>query len=197
MKKLTIILDRAHGINVVGKQSPDGKHKEYLWSTMICKMLEDSLKSLGYNVVQTVNDDKEPGLYMRRSRAEVIKADHKLLISMHNNAAGNGSQWMNAEGVEIFTCKGQTKSDEVASTIFDCIRQEFPYVKFRVDMKDGDPDKEENFTVLMGQSYMAVLVEWGFQDDIDDVKFIDNEDNMKRLCKALVRAVEITNSKLN
>lgn len=30
MKKLTIILDPAHGIDIAGKRSPDGKHREYL-----------------------------------------------------------------------------------------------------------------------------------------------------------------------
>ena len=197
MKKLTVIVDRPHGINVLGKASPDGKHKEYLWGTTICNMFEQQLKDLDYNVVQTVRDDREPGLYMRQARAEAIKADHKLLISLNNNAVGNGTKWMNAEGVEIFTCKGQTKSDQCATTIFDCLCEEFPEIRFRLDMRDGDPDKEENFTVLMGDSYMAVLLEWGFQDDEDDVKFIDNTANMQKLVNALCKAVEIINSKLN
>ena len=38
-KSLCIILDPAHGNDVKGKCSPDGTHKEYLWSREICKRM--------------------------------------------------------------------------------------------------------------------------------------------------------------
>ena len=49
-KSLCIILDPAHGNGVKGKCSPDGTHKEYLWSREICKKLASKLDTLGYEV---------------------------------------------------------------------------------------------------------------------------------------------------
>ncbi len=34
-----------------------------------------------------------------------------ILISLHVNAAGDGTKWMNATGWSCYTCKGQTESD--------------------------------------------------------------------------------------
>ena len=46
-----------------------------------------------------------------------------ILISIHVNAAGDGSQWMNATGWSCYICKGQTESDLLADclyTVADC-----------------------------------------------------------------------------
>ena len=45
MRKLVVIIDPAHGIDVKGKQSPDGSQKEYQWSRKVCNLLSNSLKN--------------------------------------------------------------------------------------------------------------------------------------------------------
>ena len=47
-RRLLPIIDFAHGSDVAGKQSPDGRHKEYLWSRKVGKMLAESLKHEGF-----------------------------------------------------------------------------------------------------------------------------------------------------
>ena len=128
MKKLVIILDCAHGADVKGKCSPDGTHREYKWSRLICGKLRDKLESLGYRVEYTNKTENEIGLSQRKNIANNIKIDSdqvKFLISLHNNAAGNGSNWTNATGFEIFTSKGQTLSDKFAQVIMSNLQKDF------------------------------------------------------------------------
>ena len=198
MKKLVIILDCAHGADVNGKCSPDGTHREYKWSRLICGKLRDKLESLGYRVEYTNKTENEIGLSQRKNIANNIKIDSdqvKFLISLHNNAAGNGSNWTNATGFEIFTSKGQTLSDKFAQVIMSNLQKDFPEsngFKHRVDLTDGDLDKEENFTVLMG-NYYGILLEWLFQDNKEDVKLLNDEIINNKLIDSLVKSINYIN----
>lgn len=198
MKKLVIILDCAHGADVKGKCSPDGTHREYKWSRLICGKLRDKLESLGYRVEYTNKTENEIGLSQRKNIASNIKIDSdqvKFLISLHNNAAGNGSNWTNATGFEIFTSKGQTLSDKFAQVIMSNLQKDFPEsngFKHRVDLTDGDLDKEENFTVLMG-NYYGILLEWLFQDNKEDVKLLNDEIINNKLIDSLVKSINYIN----
>ena len=165
MRKLILILDPAHGIDTPGKRSPDGNHREYEWSRKICSDLYKELINYGFQVEITNKEEKEIGLTKRKNIANAIKCSSnqiKFLLSIHNNAAGSDGQWKNARGIEIYTSKGQTRSDIFADIIMDNLMVDFPTIeghKYRVDLTDGDMDKEANFTVLMG-NYYAVLLEW-------------------------------------
>lgn len=198
MKKLVIILDCAHGADVKGKCSPDGTHREYKWSRLICGKLRDKLESLGYRVEYTNKTENEIGLSQRKNIANNIKINSdqvKFLISLHNNAAGNGSNWTNATGFEIFTSKGQTLSDKFAQVIMSNLQKDFPEsngFKHRVDLTDGDLDKEENFTVLMG-NYYGILLEWLFQDNKEDVKLLNDEIINNKLIDSLVKSINYIN----
>ena len=55
-------------------------------------------------------------------------------------------------------------------------------------------DKEANFTVLMGADYMAVLIEWLFQDNKKDVELLKDVTVNKRFEKSLVEAIERINN---
>ena len=192
MRNLVIILDPAHGEDVLGKSSPDGKHREYRWSREVCNILAKELRSNEFRVEFTNTFINEIGLSKRKnfaSNLEIRNNQVKLLLSLHNNAAGDGSEWLSARGFEIFTSKGNTVSDRMATIIFNNLIEDFPNFKARVDYSDGDPDKEDNFTVLMGD-YYAVLLEWLFQDNKEDVKLLQfepvNEDLVKSLVNSLI-----------
>lgn len=190
MRKLIVILDPAHGEDVKGKSSPDGTHKEYLWSREICKKLEEKLRANDFKVEYTNQFQYEIGLSKRKSIANNIKSnscEYKFLVSLHNNAAGDGTKWLNATGFEIYTSNGQTKSDEFATIIFNNLKKDFPGINARVDYSDNDPDKESNFTVLMG-NYYAVLIEWLFQDNKEDVKLLGDNNVNSRFIDSLVKS---------
>lgn len=191
MRKLIVILDPAHGSDVKGKRSPDGTHLEYIWSREICKKLKDRLILNDFRVKYTNETENEIGLSKRKEIANNIKSspgEYKFLVSLHNNATGDGTQWLNAKGFEIYTSKGQTISDKFATIIFNNLKKDFPGINARADYIDGDPDKESNFTVLMG-NYYAVLIEWLFQDNKEEVILLKDKTINSRLVDSLVNSL--------
>lgn len=183
----TIILDTAHGAEVAGKRSPEGNHREYKWSRERLANIAAGLTKKGVTVKWSHIGDNEPGLTNRVAAMNKI-AGPAFVFSLHNNAAGSGATWLNATGVEIWTCKGQTESDKHATTIFNKLKKDFPHLVFRSDMRDGDPDKEENFTVLMSK-HPSVLLEWLFQDSKQDVAMLSDSAVNRKLEEVLIEVL--------
>lgn len=196
MKKgIIIILDPAHGADVKGKCSPDGKHREFAWSRERVKSLRSILTDLGYEVYVTTESENEPGLSKRKNFAtQIRKGEKKLLLSFHNNAAGSGNKWMTARGAEVYTTPGVTNADICADYILSQLKKDFPEIKMRYnrDVK-LERDKEAKFTVLMGADYMGVLIEWLFQDNKDDVELLMDSEMNRRFESSIVDAIESIN----
>lgn len=181
---MKVILDRAHGSNVKGKSSPDGR-KEWQWSDRIVTMLSQRLISAGHQVYKTCYDDKEPGLQERVRRMNVIQSP-AIVVSLHNNAAGMGDKWMKARGYSLWTSKGKTKSDKLADELYSLLRREFPELPFRADWSDNDSDYDAHFTVLTSK-HPSVMLEWMFQDNQEDVEVIWDDSYNQRLVNVLVQ----------
>lgn len=186
MRKLKIILDRAHGTNIPGKCSPDRSSVEWEWSDARCKSLFNKLKIAGFDVVNIITETIDPKDHLKRIDANCGPAP-TLLISLHNNAAGCG-KWMNARGYSVWTSRVNSKSDKFATILFETFRKELPEVPYRVDNSDGDPDWEENFNVLVRKPY-AILIEWLFQDNKEDVKLLLDNSINERYENAVVNAL--------
>ena len=203
MSKICVIIDPAHGINTAGKGSPYTlnkvpphlEFKEYLWSREICLMLATELEKIGLEVCFTVTGDEEPGLLYRymtaNSHINQHPGMHHIFISIHNNAAGNGSKWCNARGWSAYTTPGQNNSDKFAECLYDAMEKYSDYtgIKIRTDKRDGDRDIEANFAVLKGVRCPAVLTENLFQDNEDDVLLLQNSTVKKLIVKAHVEGI--------
>lgn len=83
---------------------------------------------------------------------------------------------MKARGWEAWTSVGQTQGDVLADCLYDAAEKILPQhiegVKFRVDLSDGDRDKEKNFTILKNTNCPACLTENLFQDNKEDYDFL-------------------------
>ena len=203
MSKICVIIDPAHGVNTAGKGSPYTlnkvpphlEFKEYLWSREICLMLAAELEKIGLEVCFTVTGDEEPGLLYRymtaNSHINQHPGMHHIFISIHNNAAGNGSKWCNARGWSAYTTPGQNNSDKFAECLYDAMEyySKTTGIKIRTDKRDGDRDIEANFAVLKGVKCPAVLTENLFQDNEDDVRLLLNDDIKKIIVKVHVEGI--------
>lgn len=193
-KVITVGLDAAHGSDVAGKRSPDGKHREYLWSRLMISKLKPRLICLGYPVFETNTTEKEIGLSKRKNIANAAPGKNKTLLSIHNNAAASDGKWHTATGFAFYTSKGQTKSDVFAECLFRSFKEKFPNDYMRKDTRDGDSDFDENFTVLMGANYFACLAEILFQDNKSDVERLANPDFQDECVDAFIRGIELFNT---
>jgi N-acetylmuramoyl-L-alanine amidase len=191
----TIILDYAHGEDVAGKRSPDGRHRECRWSRKILNRIKDNLISKNIKVELSNIGDNEIGLNQRVHKMNQINSP-AFVFSLHNNAAGMGDKWMSARGASIWTTRGITKSDAFAEFIVNELESKISEMKWRKDQySDGDSDYESNFTVLMSM-HPSVLLEWGFQDNQEDLSIIENPSVEDKLVEVLTSCLEtIANEK--
>ena len=154
--------------------------------------MERALRAKGYDVERIVHETIDVPLAERARRVNEIcaryGATNVLLVSIHCNAAGNG-EWMSARGWSAYTSKGKTKSDELATMLYEEAEQIFAGQKIRRDNSDGDPDWEENFYILVKTKCPAVLTENFFQDNKEDVDYLYSDKGKQAIIKTHVDAI--------
>ena len=190
---MKVLIDPGHGIDTPGKRSPDGLFLEYLWNRQIADMLLERLVAMGIDASLVVTETNDVTLRNRVNRVNTIcnkiGASNVLLVSIHANAAGNGSSWQNAKGWSCYTSKGKTKSDQAAECLYDAFEEEFPDRKIRKDMSDGDKDWEENFYVLEKSRCPAVLLENFFYDNKEECAWMLQEESKRRIASAAAKGI--------
>ena len=175
---MLILIDNGHGLDTPGKRSPDGKFLEYAYNREIARRVVADLKDRGYNSELLIPETQDIPLSERVRRinthCQTLGKDNVILVSIHVNAAGNGSQWLNASGWSVYTCKGQTESDRLAGILYEAAIKNFPGRRIRTDFSDGDPDWEEGFYILRKSLCPAVLTENFFMDNHSDLEYLQS-----------------------
>lgn len=176
MKKL-FLLDGGHGGVIAGEYQTAGKRSPKYPNTPIMYEGEFNrhinvgiafeLSKLNIAYVLLAPEDKDITINTRVLRANkwMNKGFDPYLISTHSNAGGG-------EGFECFTSVGKTRSDKLAQIFYDKFQEEFPSRKIRVDYSDGDIDKEKDFGIIKRTLMPAVLNEWFFMDNQEELQSI-------------------------
>lgn len=162
-----VCLDYGHGGHDPGAVGNGLKEKDL--TLAIGKKVKGVLEKQRLKVIETRSDDRYVSLTERANISNRNKAD--AFISLHVNSATNSS----ARGFEVWTTRGQDKSDQLAEDIAKEIKKAFPSVPFRADLSDSDLDKESNFTVIAKAAAPACLVEMGFIVNKLDAEMLKNE----------------------
>lgn len=178
---MKVLIDNGHGSNTPGKCSPDGRLREYAYTREIAERLVMELRKNGIDAERIVKEEIDVPLAERCRRVNEYKASEAILVSIHCNAAGNGSDWMSARGWEAWTSVGKTKADKLATCLYEDAEHCLPGMKMRKDMTDGDPDKESQFYILRHTNCPAVLTENLFQDNREDVEFLLSEEGKRAI----------------
>ena len=207
---MIVILGTAHLGTTPGKCSPDGKFRECEYSREIVKMIQEDLKEKGitalidYEPLQPNDKMKGSTAKQEQSRELTWRANYVnslcskygvndcVYVSVHVNAAGADGQWKNARGWSVYTSPGKTKSDLLATYLYEEAKAILPpdskyYV--RSDWSDGDPDYEANFYVLTKTRCPAVLTENLFQDNKDDVAFLTSWEGKRKIVEIHVNGI--------
>ena len=192
----TIILGTAHLKSTPGKCSPDKKFFEYKYSREICKAVRAILEEYGYKVFIDIEDDDLPvnsskELSLRCKAVNDLQKVYKncIYVSVHVNAAGNGSKWMNATGWSAYTSVGVTSADKLATCLYDAAKKNLKGKKLRTDFTDKDIDLESDFYVLKHTNCPAVLTENFFQDNKDDVAYLTSNQGFHEIVRTHVEGI--------
>lgn len=175
---MKIFIDNGHGLMTTGKRSPDGLFREPFYNREIARRVVSDLRDRGLDAELLVPEDDDISLAERVRRVNaacfLLGKQNVILISIHVNAAGNGSKWLNATGWSVYTCKGQTASDMLAECLCQAAIKNFPGRRIRTDMSDGDMDWEEGFYILRKSLCVAVLTENFFMDSRSDLEYLQS-----------------------
>lgn len=203
IKSLCIILDPAHGQDVAGKRSPDGKYQEWKGSRNLIESIKDEIKNIkspNWTLAFPYKyENNEPGLRARVKEYNDIAKDYDLtiVISLHNDAFKNPPEWWKSKGgFTFFTSRGETEADPICTFIGEKLQLLLKKETFRFDYgltkleKNKDLDREANFTVITGfnigrsnevkANYAGILIENLFMDIKENYdKLMDPEWNKK------------------
>ena len=190
---MKIFIDNGHGLMTAGKRSPDGQFREAFYNREIAKRVVADLVDRGYDAELLVPEDDDISLEERVRRVNtacfLLGKANVILVSVHVNAAGNGSKWMNATGWSVYTCKGRTASDKLAECLCASAIKNFPGRRIRTDMSDGDKDWEENFYILRKSLCPAVLTENFFMDSHSDLEYLLSRTGKQAIVDTHVEAI--------
>ena len=195
MEKL-ILLDAGHGGIINGQYVtapkkmfvfPDGfTIYEGVWNRLIVEGIKEALTSAGVKFDDIVNSQKDIPLKNRVDRANRLAAEagpgNTLFISVHANAGGGN-------GYEVYTSKGESDSDKIASNFMEFMAEAFPSHRGRKDTTDGDSDKEANFYVLKYTICPAILTESFFMDNYEEAQEMTTPEAIKKVVQAHLRTI--------
>ena len=171
---MIILCDAGHGIDTLGKRSPDGILREYKDCREIAAEVVKRLKTIGYNAQMLVTEENDISLGTRCKRDnDVCKhfgASNVLLVSIHLNAKGNGSVWMDARGWQAcVSMNASARSKQLASYLYDAASAQG--LKMR-SPKPGQKWWAQNLAICRDTNCPAVLTENLFQDNESDYKYL-------------------------
>lgn len=189
-----ILFDAGHGCNTPGKRSPKLSNGQQFFEFEFCRevvnALYDRLKAYkDFTPIKITPEKTDISLTTRVNRinqyCKKYGASNCIMISVHVNAAGNGS-WMTGRGWSAWTTRGQNISDKLAECLYEgaefVINQNKQYINsfkgqtkqrpIREDKQDGDRDYEAGYQIIKGANCAAVLTENFFMDNKQDVEYL-------------------------
>lgn len=181
-RNFTVVLDAGHGGHDSGAAGFSGALEKdiALAVALLCGAL---LQAAGISVVWTRRTDSYLLLTQRAMIANDAAAD--CFVSIHCNSAAPGR----GEGYEVWTTKGDSQGDRLATCLFRAWRTAFPALRARLDMTDGDPDKESDFTVLRKTRMAAALFELEFIHTARGEAWLRDKKNQVAAAKALAAGI--------
>lgn len=202
MSKYVYLFDAGHGglVNGVyqtaGKRSPKFDDGTILYEGVNnrdnVRRIMNQLTQMGIECKNIVNSHTDVPLSKRVKDANELNKTRKCIyISVHSDAAGDGTLWNPASGISVYTSPGQTKSDIFAALVIDALEEQFGNtVKWRKDSTDGDEDKEENFYVCKETVMPAVLLELGFHTNKDEAKRMLTDEWKNKIVSSIVTSIQ-------
>lgn len=188
LSEMTVVVGTAHRRRLRGKQSPDGRLREYAYSRRVAAEVCAALRQRGCKCEVDLMDADLP----RQMQAPVEKVETQrelamrvnyvnelcrqqgarrvLYVSIHVNAFGSDGQWHSPCGWQVCVSpQGSERSKMLAACLYDAAQAHWLRVR-----KPAQAQKfwAQSLYVLNQTACPAVLTENLFQDNRKDVAFL-------------------------
>jgi N-acetylmuramoyl-L-alanine amidase len=190
MSKLILLLDAGHGLNTLGKRTPDDSMREFHFNSATAEKVNTLLAGYENVEVHFVYDRTgkvDTPLATRTNTANGVYSklkgdkDNKFLyLSIHANASGSG--WNSANGIETFAYETKpTGSTKVATEVQKQLITKTGLANRGVKFAD--------FHVLRESAMDAVLAECGFMTNKAEAELLKSDNYRLKVAQALVQAL--------
>lgn len=186
MKK--VVLDPGHGVETLGKCSPDKSYYEHEFNLDMAKRIKEHLARHGVAVTMTRTDEHETGkteseaLAARVAISNEVRPD--LFLSIHSNAYGNGSEWTDPEGYGAYTSSAGENAgrNKAAKAILARVKEA------GITLHGGGLH-HNRFYVLRKTIDPAVLIEHGFHTNKKEVELLKSSAYRDKLAEADAKGI--------
>ncbi len=182
-----ILIDNGHGRDTPGKRSPDGLLQEWRYTRQLAQALHESLEAKSIPSVLLVPEEGDVPLRERVRRANAYGPD-SLLISLHCNAAGNGSGWSTAQGWSAHVALNASSASKAFAT-------ELAGQARSLGLKVRQPMPKQlywmqNLAICRDTRCPAVLTENLFMDNSADCAWLLSPASIETLAKLHAQAIQ-------
>ena len=177
-----IFIDAGHGgsdSGAAGRNTAGTLFLEKDFALTISLEQKRLFESLGYQVMLSRSSDVYVSLETRVNLANSWGAD--LFISNHINAGGG-------TGIEVWASVGNSVGQSYASSIVNNISSKTQLHSRGVKTKTLS-DGRDYFYVIRETTMTAILIEYGFIDNIQDLSFLQSIENQETLANLTVNAL--------
>lgn len=189
---MKILIDNGHGVETKGKRSPDGSLREYSYTREIARRIVQALTAEGFDAERIVTEEEDISLRERCRRVNALCSSlgskNVLLVSVHNNAAGSGGQWLTARG---FTAHVSLNASDRSKRLAECLWQAALDNGLRGNRSvPVEMYLAQNLAMCRDTLCAAVLTENLFQDNREDVAFLLSEEGKQAVTAAHVQGIK-------
>lgn len=190
MSNILVLIDNGHGNNTPGKRSPDDRLLEYLYTRDIATRVVEGLQKLGIDAIKLVPEERDITLMERCNRANALHASagkETILVSIHCNAAGTGTDWLKANGWQVCV---YPKASDRAKALASCLAGETEKLDIKVRRPmPGQDYWMQNLAICRDTTCPAVLTENLFMDNKEEVDFLLSEKGKETIVKLHINGI--------
>ncbi|MCI6255923.1 MAG: N-acetylmuramoyl-L-alanine amidase [Clostridiales bacterium] len=176
-----VCLDPGHGPGCVNG-SPDGSYREYEFAWDMGQRVRRLLEQRGVKVVMTKTESEYPSLTTRANVSNRAGAD--LFLSLHSNATG-AKGWSVTRGLIVYTSMaGASAGRNIAA---NCVIKRMR--EAGVVVQGSGLQHNKSYTVLAKTNAPAMIVEYGFHTNAEDVRLLKSDAHRDKLATATAKGV--------
>lgn len=188
---MKILIDNGHGSDTAGKRSPDGALREYAYTREIARRIVCRLMAEGVDAELLTPEQIDVPLKERVKRVNdkcrAYGSANVLLVSVHNNAAGDGSQWMKANG---WSAHVSLNASQASKCLAQSLIKAAGVRGLRVRTYAAHaPYWPQNLAICRDSYCPAVLTENLFQDNREDVAYLLTEEGKEAITRIHVDGI--------
>lgn len=188
---MMILIDNGHGVDTLGKCSPDRRLREYRYCREIAQEVSRQLSLKGVDTMLLAPEETDVPLRERVRRANAwarrLGPKNVALVSIHNNAAGADGKWHSARGFSVFLSKNASERSKRLARIFT----ENATAMGLMGNRSVPKEKYWVKSLAMTRDTIcpALLTENLFQDNREDVDFLLSEEGKQAITELHVNSI--------